>query len=112
MEAGIDLLLALGCTLRLSRLVTADDLGLWWVRGPAALWAMKHEPKADGWRAKLQSGLDCPFCVGFWIGVLVLGSLCLTGGPGQAWEPWRWVTGAFALNYVVGHIASRLGDVN
>lgn len=104
----LDVLLALGLTLRLTRLVATDDIGLWFVRGPAAMWAMNWEPKADGWRAKLQSGLDCPFCVGFWIGCLVLLSLWLVGGPGHAWEPWRWVAGAFTMNYISAHINSRL----
>lgn len=108
----LDVLLALGLTLRLSRLIVADDIGLWFVRGPAAKWAIRREPRADGWRAKLQSGLSCPFCVGFWIGCLVLLSLWLVGGPGDAAEPCRWIAGAFALNWIVGHIAARAGDVD
>lgn len=108
----IDLLLALGMTMRLTRLVTGDDIGLWFFRGPAAMWAIRKEPNADGWRAKLQSGLSCPYCVGFWIGAGVLLSLWLAGGPGEAWEPWRWVAGALMMNYVAAHIGSRLGDVD
>lgn len=104
----IDLLLALGMALRLTRLVIKDDIGLWYVRGPSAMWAMDREPNADGWRARLQSGLDCPFCVGFWIGCGVLLSLWLAGGPGVAWEPWRWVAGALTMNYISAHINSRL----
>lgn len=109
---AIDILLALGLTLRLSRVVVTDDIGLWWVRVPAFNWALRHEPEANGWRAKLQEGLSCPFCVGFWIGCLVLLSLWLVGGPGHAHEAWRWIAGAFALNWVVGHIAARAGDVD
>lgn len=112
MLLAIDILLALGLTLRLSRLVVTDDIGLWWIRIPAFNWAHAREPRADGWRAKLQSGLSCPFCVGFWIGCLVLLSLWLVGGPGHAHEAWRWVSGAFALNWIVGHIAARAGDVD
>lgn len=108
----VDLLLVLGLTLRLTRLVVADDIGLWFVRGPAVRWAIYHEPRADGWRAKLQSGLSCPFCVGFWIGCLALLSLLLVGGPGDANVVWRYVAGAFALNWIVGHIAARAGDVD
>lgn len=108
MMIAVDLALALGLTLRLSRLVTTDDLGLWWVRGPAAMWAMWHEPEGDGWRAKLQSGLGCPFCIGFWIGAAVLASLALVGGPGDAAEIWRWVAGTFTLSYIVGHLSSRV----
>lgn len=112
MLLALDILLALGLTLRLSRLVVTDDLGLWLLRIPAFNWAHSREPRGDGWRAKLQSGLSCPFCVGFWIGVGVLVSLWLVGGPGHAHEAWRWVSGAFALNWVVGHIAARAGDVD
>lgn len=112
MLVAIDLLLALGLTLRLSRLVVTDDIGLWFVRGPAAVWAIHREPNASGWRSKLQLGLSCPFCVGFWIGCLALLSLWLVGGPGHAHEAWRWVSGAFALNWIVGHVAARAGDVD
>jgi hypothetical protein len=46
--------------------------------------------------------------VGFWIGLAVLLSLLLVGGPGDADVWWRYATGAFALNYVVGHVSGRL----
>lgn len=103
----LDLLLALGLTLRLSRLITADDIGLWWVRVPAYQWARRYEM---GWRGSLQSGLSCLFCVGFWVGVAVLGSLAWAGGPGEAAELWRWVAGAFTMNWVAAHLGTRLGD--
>jgi hypothetical protein len=71
----------------------------------------EHEPDpANGWRSKLYSGLECPFCVGFWIGVFVLGFLALAGGPGHLPEWSRYALGTLALNYVVAHAMSRLGD--
>lgn len=101
----LDLLLVLGLTLRLTRLIIADDLGAWWVREPAIDWAEDHPG-----RYKLVSGLYCPFCVGFWIGVASLASLALVGGPGDAHEVWRYIAGAFTLNWIVGHVAARMGD--
>lgn len=116
-----DLLLALGLCLRLTRLVVNDDISLWWVRHPAQQWAMSHDslpsasPYSDPewvprWRSKLVLGLSCPWCVGFWIGCLVLLSLYVAGGPGHVWELWRWVAGAFTLNWIAAHIGPRLGD--
>lgn len=138
MLALLDVLLALGFTLRLSRLAITDDIGVWWLQHPASRWAgVAPSLKPIGeftsvleddsgvvaggtlyptitlqpaWRQKLVSGLTCPFCIGFWIGVLVLVSLAIAGGPGHAWELWRWVAGAFTLNWVAAHLGSRLGD--
>lgn len=116
----LDVMLALGLTLRLVRLVVTDDLGLWFIRGPLSIWAYHKDSKTNAdprfgtpvyqprWRSKLASGLECPFCVGFWIGCFVLLSLWAVGGPGSAWEPWRWVAGAFTLNWIAAHIGSRL----
>lgn len=114
----VDVLLALGLTLRLNRIVTGDHVGLWFFRGPASQWAWSHEKPpigttwVPGWRSKLQLGLSCPFCVGFWIAIAVTASLWLAGGPGDAWTPWRWVAGAFTLNYIAAHLGGRLGDVD
>lgn len=115
----IDVLLLLGMTLRLSRFVVADDLGGWWIRHPAEAWARRNDPLGDaedledsGKRGRLVSGLFCPFCVGFWLGVLSLVSLALAGGPGDTAEWWRWVAGAFALNWVSAHLGARAGDAN
>lgn len=119
--ALLDLLLVLGVTLRLTRLLTVDDLGWWLVRSPAYRWAARpnsdpgeppipYDPDVPPatWRQKLVSGLDCPFCAGFWIGAMVLLSLALCGGPGDALAFWRYAAGAFTLSYVSAHVASRL----
>lgn len=116
----LTLVLVLGLTLRLSRLIIVDDVGLWFVRGPAAAWAWGHDKDKRGtgaipWRSHLVTGLSCPFCVGFWIGCLVVLSLYLVGGPDStstAASWWRWIAGAFTLNWTVGHIAARVGDVD
>jgi len=126
----LSVLVAVLATLRLTRFVTTDDLGLWTVKTPAYNWAARHEPpmpviepwdglpehfvepveriRVPGWRLRLVSGLECPFCVGFWIGVIVLGLLWLAGGPEDPAEWWWFGAGVFALNYVAGHVGSRL----
>jgi hypothetical protein len=54
-------------------------------------------------------GLDCPFCVGFWIGGAVLvGEAVTRRAPSPVRAAWRLLTGALALNYVTGHLSSRL----
>jgi len=109
----LDLLLVLLATARLTRLVVGDDLGEWYVRAPAGAWAVRGKtPESRHRRLNYVGGLSCPFCVGFWIGAAVLITLWLAGGPGHAWEPWRWVAGAFAINYVTAHLGARLGDVD
>lgn len=124
----VDVLLAVGFTLRLSRLAITDDISSWWLRWPAVQWAARHDrqlapippPGQDWehtegiwiprWRSKLVDGLTCPWCVGFWLACLVLLSLYIAGGPGDAWALWRWVAGAFTLNWVTAHIGGPLGD--
>jgi hypothetical protein len=110
-----DLILAVGATLRLTRFITQDWLGEWAIDAPARKWANKHDlghpfPDAvdheQGWRSKLVKGLDCPFCVGFWLGVLVLGAFVLTPRPLRGLL--RFGTGALSLNYLVGHVSHRL----
>ena len=109
--AWLDLFLAFGFTLRLSRLITSDTITDWWLRSPLDKWADLKEPVYPGWRAKLVSGLTCPFCVGFWLTALVVLSLAVMGGPGAEGTlalVWRYVALAFTLNYVAGHISARL----
>lgn len=70
-----------------------------------------YDPEpGTGWRSKIAAGIDCPWCVGFWIGCATLASLYLAGGPGDAVDAWRWVAGAFSMNYLGAHLGTRLGD--
>ena len=108
-------LIVLG-TARATRFVTEDTLGHWLLVQPARRWAMYgtklyHAPAYvidEEWREtdpttkrqKLVSGLDCPFCVGFWIGVAVLLTHRIPGA--------RFILTALSLNYVVGHLSSRI----
>ncbi|QBI98101.1 hypothetical protein SEA_FIREMAN_17 [Microbacterium phage Fireman] len=124
-------------TARATRFVTSDWLGEWWIAGPANRWAAKSEADArraeydakraatNGpyppysawaseqddqprtWRGKLVKGLDCPFCVGFWIGGLILlGEATIGRSPLR--PLWRFGIGMLGLNYLVGHISSRI----
>lgn len=121
--------LAAGATARLTRLVVTDEIGQWWVKDPldeaAARWWERHvehvEQRRDAlrrigrgaaanaleaeqpWWWKYRSGLDCPFCVGFWIGVGVLATRRVPG--------WKFAASALTLNYVTAHVGARLGDV-
>jgi hypothetical protein len=114
-------------TARLTRFVTSDWLGEWTLVRPLKRWAVRaaspthtgprpsgwnpddRDPDPDnGWRSKLVKGLDCPFCVGFWIGALVLLGEVVT----RRWRPlravWTFALGALGLNYAVGHVSSRI----
>lgn len=120
---------------RATRFVTTDLLGEWTVVGPLKRWAARREvpsaelrekledeierttereapmfnpPPAWGWRSKLVKGLDCPFCVGFWVGGAVLLGEVLTGRTRLLRGVWTFVLGAFALNYAVGHASKRI----
>jgi hypothetical protein len=53
-----------------------------------------------GWRSKLVSGLDCPYCVGFWVGLAVLMSTRLKFGAGLRYRLFE----ALALNYVAAAV--------
>lgn len=100
----MNLTVKLLATLRLTRLVTTDSLGERLLQQPAERWANAHSPvNSNGdlpWRMELVSGLYCPYCVGFWIGlaVLVLPDV----------RPVRLLLRGLALNYVVGHVAEEL----
>jgi hypothetical protein len=115
-----DAALIVGSALRLTRLIVVDDIGQWWVKDP--LDALFHPGPEDrhGQQvpARLEqkhlhrylSGLDCPFCVGTWIGFGVLASYALAKRHKRALAGWRFVATGLALNEVVGHTAMRIGD--
>jgi len=124
----VNLILAALATLRLTRFITTDYLGHWWIVQPARRWALREfhslrYANAEvideewngahlivGWRQKLVKGLDCPFCVGFWLGAAVLLSLALVRAVPPLLPFWRIVMGTFALNYVTGHVSSRIDE--
>jgi len=119
----LDAPLAVLAAARLSRLAITDDIGRWWIHEPVdramdryaerELWAAANVGQApqEPWWWKYRSGLDCPFCIGFWLGaaVLVTGAAA-TRRPGPAASAWRLGAGALALNYAAAHLGARLGD--
>ena len=107
-----DALLALGAAARLTRFVISDHLGHWWVKEPvdAAMERYEASHSEEPWWWRYRSGLECPFCVGFWLGTGVLASYALTYRSPRLRSIWRFATSALALNYVAAHTAIRLGD--
>lgn len=92
--------LTLGAAARITRFVTTDDLGEWWIKEPLRSKAAKLDPRWD----KYVEGLDCSFCVGFWATAAVMGA-----GSVLRWNrAWQWGAGVFAASYVVAHVSSRL----
>jgi hypothetical protein len=130
-----NLVLTVLATARLTRFITTDTLGHWLIVKRLRVWALPGhaihgwttgdgkparaevivdhvwdgiDPEVEGRRVKLVSGLDCPFCVGFWIGAGVLLSLAIARAVPPLLPVWRFVMGALSLNYVVGHVSSRI----
>lgn len=72
---------------------------------------LRSDSKWLSWQGKLVSGLYCPFCVGFWIGVIVV---AITGALSWSWAPtwlaalWLFALVVLTLNYIIGHISARL----
>lgn len=110
--------------MRLTRAVVTDDIGQWWVKDPLDRWMHGHkavtsEESTTGessyevhtlasWH-KYLSGLECPYCIGFWIGAGVMASHALAKRTGLL-GPWRFVAGALALNEVAAHVGVKIGD--
>ena len=121
----LDLILALGACLRLTRFIVADDLpGQWYIKDPLwkSAWAKSSaneraafnstDDPADlhGWRGKMIGGLGCPYCISVWMAGLTVLTLAIAGGPGDAADWWRYPAGFLTLAWLTGHIASRVGD--
>jgi len=70
--------------------------------------ALPSPPPSWGWRSKLVKGLDCPFCVGFWIAALALLAEVATRRVPVLRGLWSFVAGVGAINYVTGHVSSRI----
>lgn len=122
----LDLALVLGATARLTRFITTDTLGEWVIDRPLRMWANRSEryaahlspvdpvllegevdPEA-GPRSKAVSGLECPFCVGTWVGYAALASYLLARRRPATLGLWRFLAAGLSLNYAVGHISSRI----
>lgn len=114
-----------GATARLTRFVTTDSLGEWWIKEPidramndyaerASQQARFGSGARDGsevqepWWWKYREGLDCPWCVGFWIGAGVLVAERATRKHRVSRETFRLAAGALALNLVTAPIVAGL----
>lgn len=100
-----DTTLLVGCGVRLVRLAIMDDLGRRALI-PAEVWVRDRLPEHRQWVA---DGFTCPYCIGFWIGCLIVGSYWLSlASPEWVLVSWRLIAGTLALNYVVGHLVASL----
>lgn len=97
LTAMIDGLLAAGLAARATRFVTTDDLGD----------LLIVEPARQTLPQRAADGLECPFCVGFWISGAVVGSYLLARRYGHL-PLWRAAASWATLNYVHGHVNARL----
>jgi len=121
-----DAALVLGATMRLTRLITNDDLGQWWLKDPLDRWMHGHDvlqPGEHEERARLLAegkdlayvdallpvaerlkyhrylhGLECPHCVGTWVGFGVLTSYVVAKRSRRALAAWRFVATGLSLN--------------
>jgi hypothetical protein len=101
-----DWLLVVGATLRLTRFVISDDLGVRLLRNPIEDFLIERLRPTRHWLAE---GLSCPFCVGFWIGALVLVlTVAATFDPAPVRLVWEAILAALTLNYLAAHVGSRL----
>lgn len=101
----MDALLLLGAALRLTRLVTVDDLGAMLVREPAHELAHRRgTPTAH----RLADGVECPFCVGQWVCFSVLGGYALARRRPATLAAWRFVATGLTVNYLTAHLSSRI----
>jgi hypothetical protein len=70
--------------------------------------AQAEEQSPITWQAKVAKGLDCPFCIGFWLtGAAVLTAAAANRGPRRR-AAFQVLAGAFGANYITGHISKRL----
>lgn len=130
-QTVMDHALVVGATLRLTRLITNDSLGQWWVKGPLDVWMHADPAKERHERALVEhdemvrhhgielpapaappparrlryhqylAGLECPHCVGYWIGVAVTGSYLAARRNRRALSIWRTVAATLSLNTAV-----------
>jgi len=97
----VDIALIVGASIRLTRLVTVDDLGRWWVADPLSA---RLDSLGLG---KYSEGFDCPFCVGFHLTFAVVASY-FTARRLRRLTAWRLGASALTVNYVTAHVSSRL----
>lgn len=60
------------------------------------------------WQARIVSGATCPFCWGFWAGLIVIALTVLLYPLPVVGSLWVILLAALAMNYVVGHLSNKL----
>ena len=101
LDRPTDVALILGASARLTRFITVDDLGQWWIREP--LYRRFVNTSAE----KYLIGLHCPHCAGFHASLVVIATYALARLL-HLLPVWRVVAGALAVNYVTAHVSERL----
>lgn len=117
----IDVLLALGVTIRLTRAVTVEEIGARLLRHPVEDWAGRI-PK--GRTADLDEpfmrrrwfwadALSCPYCVSTWIAIGAFATMAIAHAT-DSWFTllWRIVSAGLTGSYVMAHLMVALGDLN
>lgn len=66
------------------------------------------------WQKRLSEGASCRWCVGFWLGGLVLAVDVLTRTQGFGWARplWRFALGVLALNAVSNWVGAKTGTLS
>lgn len=103
-----DLALIAGCSARLTRVVVSDHVGAWFILDPVDRALERNGADPGGWAARAALGLQCPFCVGTWLGFATLASYLIARRSRATLALWRFVAGGLSLNYLVGHVSSRI----
>lgn len=92
--------IAVGAAGRITRFITQDDLGEWWIKEPLRNKAAQLDPRWD----KYVEGLECPYCVSFWASAAVIGA-----GAALRWgKAWQVGAGVWAASYLVGHLSAHI----
>lgn len=90
------LMLAVLATARLTRLVNADS-----ITAPVRAWWLARV----GPRSTAAEFMTCPWCVGFWAALLVIGTGLLALHTGALWW-WAAPAAVLATSYLVGLLAA------
>jgi hypothetical protein len=98
---ALTITLAVLATVRLTRLVVADSLPPLpafrrWLARRLEVVNDRGEPRVP--EPSLWTLVTCPWCISFWIGLVVLGSAALWGHTGA----WRLIAGALSLSLIAG----------
>lgn len=99
-------------TARLTRLVTHDKLGEWFIANPIDQAIHEHSTRHLGeeppWWYRYRQGLDCPWCVSFWAGLATVTTYAASGVHPALRALWRIGAGAFSASYVAGTLSTAV----